>query len=317
MEILKLSLLFLLGLGILYYGAEGLVRGSSSIARRLGVRPVMVGLTIIAFGTSAPEFFVSVLSAMNGVTDIAIGNVVGSNIANVGLVMGTSALLYPFAIKKTSISREYYISIAATIVFIILGLNGTIGRTDGLILVAGIILFTYSCVKTELKNKNSGEKAVESENALKLYAYPTAIVMTVAGLVMLVGGAQLMTDSAVKIARIAGVSELAIGMTVVALGTSLPEMAASIVGVARGEAELSVGNILGSNIFNLLMVIGGASIAAPLTIDRSVMMFQIPAMAAFTLVIAPSLLIKQKTGRLMGIALIAGYVAFIAASFLQ
>jgi len=306
--------LFVVGLAVLYGGAEGLVRGASSIARTLGIRPLIVGLTVVAFGTSAPEFFVSTLAALRGVSDIAIGNVVGSNIANVGLVLGLSALVFPFAIIRGTVTRELYISIVAAVLFALLCLDGTVGILDGAILLAGIIAFTVFCIIDERRRIAENRKA-NIELPHGKYSIPFSAVMTIAGLMMLVGGAHLMTESAVRIARVLGVSELAIGLTVVALGTSLPEMGASFVSVMHGEAELSVGNVLGSNIFNLFLVIGGASLFHPLSIAPATVNFQIPVMIGFSIAVILPLLVLKRFDRIAGLIFFSGYLLFVFAAF--
>ncbi len=323
--------LFILGFVILYFGAEWLVKGAATIAHSLGIRPVVVGLTVIAFGTSAPEFSVSILSSLKGVTDIAIGNVVGSNVANVGLVLGLAAVLKPFAVDRGSVSRELWMSLAGALLFFVLCFDRTASRLDGFILLAGITAFTTYCIVDEKKRMTAaagqpvgerqgraeqegggGDDADDSDGL----SIPVCILMVAAGLCLLVGGAKLMTDSAVFIARALGVSELAIGLTVVALGTSLPEVAASVVSVFRGEAELAVGNVLGSNIFNLFMVIGGVAVINPMPVAASTVYYQIPIMIGFTVAIIAPLIIFQKVSRLCGFVLLAGYAGFILLSFL-
>lgn len=310
--------LFIVGFVVLYFGAEWMVKGASTIARSLGIRPVVVGLTVVAFGTSAPEFSVSVLSALQGVTDIAIGNVVGSNVANVGLVLGLAAALKPFTVEKGAVTRELWMSLAGALLFYGLCFDKMSSRLDGLILFAGIIAFTTFCVTAERK-RISAEKAqrhgAPAEAAAGGPSLPVSAVLVVVGLAMLIGGARLMTDSAVFISRELGVSELAIGLTVVALGTSLPEVAASVVGVLRGEAEMAVGNVLGSNIFNLFMVIGGVSLINPLPVDAATVNYQIPIMIGFSVAIVAPLVVFRRMPRVFGIALLAGYIGFVILSF--
>ncbi|MBW2208816.1 MAG: sodium:calcium antiporter [Deltaproteobacteria bacterium] len=229
-----LNILFcLIGFLLLYFGAEWLVKGSSSLARSLGVTPVVIGLTVVAFGTSAPELVVSLVSSIQGKSMIAVGNVVGSNICNIALVLGVSALFQPITSHRSVVTRDIPIMLGISVYLLVLSLNSNLGRVEGATLFAGIILYTFF------------------------------ILVGIFGVVL---GAQLVVDSAVKIMTVLGVSEKFIGLTIVAFGTSLPELATSVVAAIRKEMDISIGNLVGSNVFNIMSVLGAASLVRPITI---------------------------------------------------
>ena len=302
--------IFIAGLVVLYYGAEWLVKGSSRLALSFGIRPVVVGLTVVAFGTSCPEFFVSFASALKHSSGIAIGNIVGSNIANVGLVVGAAALVRPMAADRQILVREMPFMLAVSLLFWALVADGVVGRLDGAIFVAGIIGFTGLSIYFAMKQ---GKHAADVDG---LEGKPGGgragnLGLTVVGLAGLVLGAHLMVTGAVFIARVYHISEVVIGLSVVAIGTSLPELAASMVAAAHGEADLSIGNVIGSNIFNILFVIGVVSLIAPLPVERETIRLQMPAMIGFSAVMYFFMAIRRDINRIEGFLLLAAYVAFI------
>jgi cation:H+ antiporter len=296
--------IFLIGLVFLYLGAEWTVKGGSRIAQLMGVRPLVVGLTIVAFGTSLPEFVVSLVASLEDIQKIAIGNIIGSNIANVGLILGLSAVLTPIVIHYRIIKKELYFMIIISVAFYLASLNLNVSRLDGILLLTLFIAYLLYMVLTA---KIIGE-VPEENNEIGTYGKNTLLIIF--GIIGLAGGSKMMVDSAVYIARVLGVSELVIGMTIVAIGTSLPELATSAVAAVRGESDISVGNIIGSNIFNILFVIGIVSIIKPIPIPSHLLNFELIVMLAFSVALIPILLIKTGIQRYEGAILLSGYISF-------
>ena len=279
-----------IGFVMLYYGAEWLVKGSSSLARSLGVSPIVIGLTVVAFGTSAPELVVSLISSIKGKSMIAVGNVVGSNICNIALVLGMAAALRPLTTDRSVVKRDIPIMLAISLYLLMITFDSKLGRFEGASLFGGIILYTffnyYIAIK-EPKHESGGEIAA-SQSDLEEIEYVASrqkqIVLILVGIVGVVAGAQIVVESAINIMTVLGVSEKFIGLTIVAFGTSLPELATSVVAALRKEMDISVGNLVGSNVFNIMSVLGAASLVRPipipggfvdsgLVIDYGVMMF--------------------------------------------
>ena len=266
-------MLCLIGFVLLYFGAEWLVKGSSSLARSLGVTPIVIGLTVVAFGTSAPELVVSLISSIKGKSMIAVGNVVGSNICNIALVLGLSALFNPIKSDPSVIRRDIPIMLAISLYLLLLSLNSTLGRIEGATLFAGIIAYTfinYYLAKKETRDDSGGEMTAAIKSELEEIGYIASkskqILLVVVGIAGVVGGAQMVVESAVYIMTELGVSEKFIGLTIVAFGTSLPELATSVVAAMRGEMDISIGNLVGSNVFNIMSVLGAASLVRPIPI---------------------------------------------------
>ena len=257
----------LVGFVLLYFGAEWLVKGSSSLARSLGVTPIVIGLTVVAFGTSAPELVVSLVSSIKGKSMIAVGNVVGSNICNIALVLGLSAVLNPIKSDPTVVRRDIPIMLAISLYLLLLTYNSTLGRIEGATLFIGIILYTFMNYYLA-KKETAGAAEIESEleEIGFVTSRPKQLMMIAAGIAGVVGGAQAVVDSAVFIMTELGVSEKFIGLTIVAFGTSLPELATSVVAALRGEMDISIGNLVGSNVFNIMSVLGAASLVRPIPI---------------------------------------------------
>jgi len=263
----------LVGFVLLYFGAEWLVKGSSSLARSLGVTPIVIGLTVVAFGTSAPELVVSLISSIKGKSMIAVGNVVGSNICNIALVLGLSALFNPIKSDPSVIRRDIPIMLGISLYLLVLSFNSTLGRIEGATLFAGIIAYTfmnYYLAKKETRDATGGEMPGAIESELEEIGYIASrskqILLVVVGIAGVVGGAQMVVESAVFIMTQLGVSEKFIGLTIVAFGTSLPELATSVVAAMRGEMDISIGNLVGSNVFNIMSVLGVASLVRPISI---------------------------------------------------
>ena len=263
---------FVIGLLMLYYGANWLVKGSSSLARNLGLTPLVIGLTVVAFGTSAPELFISVVSSIKDKSMIAVGNVVGSNICNIALVLGLAACIHPITSNQSVYRRDIPIMLGISIYLLLISFDSKIGRLEGASLFGGIILYTcfnyYIAVKESRRDLKSD--SVTFVHAVEKIEYVTSktrqVVYITAGIIGVVVGAEVLIDSAVAIMKIFNVSEKFIGLTIVALGTSLPELATSVVAALRKEMDISIGNLVGSNVFNILSVLGAASLIRPIPI---------------------------------------------------
>lgn len=264
---------FLFGLVLLYFGAEGLVRGSSALALRLGVPPLLVGLTIVAFGTSTPELVVSVKAAMDGNGAISLGNVIGSNICNIALILGMSAVIRPLIIQVQVVRYEIPVMIAVSVLFCLMAWNGRVGRIEAAVF---LIAFTVYLVAGFLRTRRESPAVNQAEirEAIPKPVRPLWIyaLYVLGGLAMLVLGGRFLVDAAVHIAVAAGVSQAVIGLTIVAVGTSLPELATSAIASLKGEADIAVGNVVGSNIFNILLILGVSGLIRPISsLDMSSM----------------------------------------------
>ena len=313
MDAVTAGLKVLVGLAATLAGAEALVRGASRLAAAFGVPPLVVGLTVVAFGTSAPELAVSVNAALDGSADIAVGNVVGSNIFNVLFVLGVSALLSPLRVALQIIRQEIWIMIVVSIAAWALIATGGVSRADGLVLVAGIVIYTWKTVRDGSKEQaafNNGNTAATQIGGLSRSG---ASLLVLFGLGLLVFGADQLVDGTVVLGRSLGVSELILGLTVVAAGTSLPEAATSVVASLRGERDIAVGNVVGSNIFNILAVLGVAAVVSPSPIvpDPSVLAFDIPVMTAVAVACLPIFFTGHSIDRWEGGLFLAYYVAYV------
>lgn len=263
-------LLCAIGFLLLYFGAEWLVKGSSSLARSLGITPIVIGLTVVAFGTSAPELVVSLVSSIKGNSMIAVGNVVGSNICNIALVLGMAAILQPITSHRSVVVRDIPIMLAISIFLLVLSWNSVLSRTEGAILFGGIILYTvmnYYWVRSEKADIDALSEVISEVGEIG-YVSSTGKqwLMIIAGIAGVVAGAELVVNSAVSIMKVLGVSEKFIGLTIVAFGTSLPELATSVVAALRKEMDISIGNLVGSNVFNIMSVLGAAALVRPIPI---------------------------------------------------
>ncbi len=310
-------LLVLAGLAGLYFGGEWLVTGSSRIALRFNVPAIIIGLTIVAVGTSAPELFVSIQAALGGKEGLALGNVIGSNIANIGLILGISGTISVVAVKQTLIRREIPILIFITFFATALTLDGTLNRLDGILLLlgfAGFNFFFYTISKNtdeELELDVPDEEEID-KNKQSVWV---DVAYVVSGSVLLIIGSRLMVDGATAIAETIGVSDLVIGVTIVAFGTSLPELATSLTAVFKHEDDIAIGNVIGSNVANLLLVLGATSAISTINIgetDLSVIEYVV--MIGFTLILLPFARDKQLS-RVESAILLGAYMAFILYSF--
>ena len=305
MEILFQFLLLAVGFVMLIKGADWFVDGSSGIATKFGIPQLVIGLTIVAMGTSAPEAAVSISAAFSGNADITIGNIVGSNILNILIILGLSSVIVPIAVAPSTIRIETPFMIAITVVMLLLGLDGVISLIDGivfLVLFAAYLAYLFWMAKKD-KNKESEDEATKNISVVK------AIIFAVIGLVLIVFGSNVTVDAATKIAQAVGVSERFIGLTIVALGTSLPELFTSVTAARKGNADIAIGNIVGSNIFNILFVVGISAIIIPVPFDPKFIFDSIIAIAAGVLLLLCCLWTK-KLKRWAGITMLLGYAAY-------
>lgn len=311
------------GLVLLFVGGEGLVRGAVAIARSLGLSALLIGLTVVGFGTSLPELLVSVKANLEGAGSIAIGNVVGSNIANVLLIIGVSALILPLRGWQASVRRDAGIMMLAAVAVLVLMQFGLLDRLMATVMLAALVLYlglAYRLEKAEAEAARNHaphtqhEQETEEMEDVKLAGW-RAWLVTVAGLGMLVLGAELLVDGAVNIARHYGISEAVIGLTIVAVGTSLPELATSIVAAIRRHADVAIGNVVGSNIFNLLGILGGTAIIRPITVDPAFRLVDGPIMVGVMALLALLLFRASSIGRGAGVLMLGGYAAYTAYLF--
>jgi cation:H+ antiporter len=303
------------GLTLLIWGADRFVHGGAATARNLGVPPLLIGLTVVACATSAPEILVSVVAAWQGNTDLAIGNAIGSNIANIGLVLGAVALLRPIEMKSATLRREVPALLAVTLLTVSLFLDLTLSRIDGLVLLLSLVIVMIWMVKLGIKSAENDPIRTDFEAEIPEHeiSMAGAIFWLIAGLLILLAGAELMVSGATSIARTLGVSEIVIGVTLVALATSLPELAVSLVAAVRGEYGMAIGNIIGSNIFNLLAVIGVAITIHPTVVAESVLTLHMFVLIGFTIVLFAMTYYYGDTARIdrrSGVALLTAYVAY-------
>lgn len=304
-------LLVLGGVILLYGGAEGLVRGSSSLALRLGLSPLVVGLTVVAFGTSMPELVVSVEAALAGQGSIAVGNVVGSNVGNIGLILALSALIAPIAVQARIIRLDLPLLVGVSALLAALLLDGRLSRGEGALLAAGLLAYTGFTLRAARREG----AAVQGEFAEGVGGAPSRsagvdAALVLGGLGLLVLGARLLVRGAVTIAEGAGMSEAAIGLTIVAIGTSLPELATSVVAALRGEGDIAVGNVVGSNLFNVLGILGVASLVRPLSAS-GIGAVDLAVMLGYAVVLAPMMWTGRRVSRGEGALLLAGYAAYL------
>ena len=318
---LQQVLMFAAGLAVLVVGADVLVRGASRLAVSFGVSPLVVGLTVVAFGTSAPEMAVSVGSALAGSPDLAIGNVVGSNIANVLLILGISALITPLLVDEQIIRQEIPIMIGASALLVVMALDGNIGLLESIVLFALVIAYTVFLVIQSRRASKAVQDEFETGIPTSTWDshWAVQIGLIAAGLAMLVVGADWLVDAAVAFARAFGVSDLVIGLTVVAVGTSMPEIATSIVAAMRGQRDIAVGNVVGSNVFNILAVLGAAGIAsgAGLPVSEAARNFDLWVMLAVAFACLPIMITGREIARWEGVVFLAYYAAYTAWLVLQ
>lgn len=296
------------GLIGLFFGGEALVRGSVGIARRMAVPPLLIGLTVVGFGTSTPELLVSVDAAWRGFPDIALGNIVGSNIANILLIVGLCALVWPIRVMGATLRRDTAAMMAAAIMLVPMFAMAQMGRGSGLVMVSGLVAYlVWAC------RQHGGAVPEDADLPAPASALVSAL-WVIGGLVVLMAGARCLVEGAVSIARGYGISEAFIGLTIVAVGTSLPELATSLIAAFHRQSEIAIGNIVGSNIFNVLGILGVTALIAPIPVASRFLTFDLPVMIAVSLVLTGLLLTRPVIGRGIGVAMLAGYVAYVWAA---
>ncbi len=316
-----LNVLYLLaGVGLLTLGGEALIRGSLSAAHRFGVSPLLSGLVIVGFGTSMPELVVSVEAALGGQPDIAIGNVVGSNIANILLILGLCAVIAPLAVTAVALRRDAVMVVAASVLFIVLAGNGHLSHLDAalfLLSLGGYLAWAYWSERSAVAPAPSA--VVHQAEAEEVTVVPKSAAWSalaiVAGLVLLIAGSKVLIQGAVGLAQGFGVSEAVIGLTLVAVGTSLPELTISVIATLRRHADVAVGNVLGSNIFNLLGILGISALLQPLELRGRIMAFDQWVMLGVAVLLLAFLYTGRRLNRSEGGILLVGYAAYVGASF--
>ena len=315
-------ILIVAGIVVLLYGGDLLVRGATSLARKVGIPSLIVGLTIVAFGTSAPEMVVSAAAAIENAPGLAIGNIVGSNIANILLVLGVPAVLAPLATKATGVKRNAVIALGLTAVFIWMGFDGALTLNEGIALAVGIVAY-IAYLAVAARGAKDDPVIAELTDVDQMEGLPQTGVMiavyTLAGLVLLPVGARLIVEGGVGVAEYFGVPESVIGLTILAFGTSLPELATALVAALRKQAEMAIGNVIGSNIFNICAVGGITGIAAtaatgaPAPVDPEFIRFDFWVMAGAMAITAIVVFSERPVGRLLGLVFATGYVAYLLA----
>ena len=296
--------LLALGSILLYLGSEWIVKGGVGVAEKYGVSTIVIGLTVVAFGTSLPELLVSLNAAFQGSSSLAIGNAIGSNIANVGLVLSLSAFIFPITLKYTLIKRDLYVYLFSCVVFIFFSLDGRLSKFEGAFFVNTLLFYIIYSIKKPIENDTDIEE-YEGDNFVEM------ILFVIFGIVGLSLGADLFVDGSVFIARYFGISEVVIGMSIVAFGTSLPELATSAMAAYKKESAISIGNIIGSNIFNILCVLGVTSVVQPLNARWIDIRMQVGIMIAYGLLIIVISQITQPIKRSVSVSMLAGYFLFI------
>jgi cation:H+ antiporter len=308
--------LLIAGFGLLIAGAEILVRGASRLACSLGVSPLIVGLTIVALGTSSPELAVGLQSGISGGGEIALGNVVGSNILNVLLILGLSALITPLVVAQQLVRLEVPLMIGISVLLLVLSLNGTIGRLEGVLLFAGIVAYTAFAIRQSRKESQQVEDEYDREFGREVcqsfWQVLLQIGLVVGGLALLVLGSRWLVNSAESLAQYLGLSELIIGLTVVSIGTGMPEVVVCVLASLRGERDIAVGNVVGSNIYNILAVLGLTAIVAPggIHVPPAAVAFDIPVMIAVAVACLPIFFLDGVIARWEGVLFLGYYVAY-------
>jgi cation:H+ antiporter len=314
-------LLVIAGLVLLIWGADRFVHGAAAAARNLGVAPLLIGLTIVAFATSAPEILVSVFASIKGQPGLAFGNAIGSNIVNIGLVLGIVAIIRPIELRSATLRREMPALLAVTLLTVSLFLDAYLSRIDGLVMLTGLVIVMFWLARLGVRSESSDPIQQDFDAEIpKNVKMRNAVFWLILGLITLLLGAHLLVKGSISIAEYYHVSDVVIGILLVAFGTSLPELAVSLVSALKGEYGLAIGNIVGSNIFNLLAVIGVAATISPMGVQQSVLSLHIFVMVAFTLVLFAMTYDydgKSELSRIEGIALLTAFIAYDAYVILQ
>jgi len=300
------------GILVLYFGAEWLVLGSSRLAGSLGVSPMVVGLTVVSFGTSAPELVVSTVAALGGNADLAVGNVLGSNLANIGLILGLSAIVAPLSVRSRVVRREMPVMLLVTLALYPLSWDGELSVGDGVLLLLALVAylgFVFQSLETEAPAVlGEYEEFVRATADGRPSVRRKDVALVASGSAFLVAGGYVIVEGAVGVAEALGISQIAIGLTVVAVGTSLPELATSLVAAARKEADIAVGNVIGSNIFNIAAILGISSVLEPIAMPAHVLTRELPALLALSLLLFPLLRTEWRVQRWEGAILVGAYL---------
>ncbi len=320
-------LILLVSLVVVTVGAEALVRGASALALRARLSPLFVGLTIVGFGTSTPELGASVTATLAGSSDMSVGNVVGSNVFNIGVILGASALLRPIQVQLGAVRRDLIVALAAALALLLTpAFGGVVPRAGGIVLVSALAVYLTYAFRAARRAPRAETALADEElrDALQVGGGPEPLLgagksaaLVLFGLVCLVVGSRWFVGAALNIARAAGISELVIGLTVVSAGTSLPELVTSLVAARRGSADIAVGNVIGSNIFNVLGILGIAAILGPQSVGPSVLMLDVPVLIVATLALVPILRSGGRISRVEGGVLCAGYALYLAAQLVR
>ena len=332
MEVILIIFLFFIGIIFLYFGAEALVRGSVRIAKLQGIPPLIMGLTVVAFGTSAPEFTVSLVAAIQKNQDISVGNIVGSNIANVGLIIGVSALVQPLFVNRQILIKESPFMLLTSLFVFGFFYNSYFSRLEGAILLLCLVIYIIYIIMTAKKEQvnlpaESLEEDDESEKFVTQFpisiiekidnllnnqkSYSINIIITIIGIILLTVGSNWLIMASRELALLIGISDVVVGVSIVAIGTSLPELATSIVSVMKKESDIAVGNVVGSNLYNILFVLGIIGITKPLKIDNSISYQLVPIMILFSLVFVLFMVTRKRVVRWEAALLLVGYIIFM------
>ncbi|MEX0752881.1 MAG: calcium/sodium antiporter [Xanthobacteraceae bacterium] len=312
---------FVAGFVLLLFGAEYLVRGAVALARKLRVAPMIIGMTIVAYGTTAPELVVSLQAAVDGLPGISVGNVVGSNIANILLILGLSAVIFPIVVQPTSLIRDAAMCMGAALVFTALALSGTVERWQGALMVAMLATFSIFAFMQERRRGKANDPGDMAEELTEEFKEPSrpiwlSLLSVVGGITAVVAGAKLLVAAAVVTARTLGVDEAVIGLTIVAVGTSLPELATAVVAAIRKHSEVAVGNILGAGIYNLFAIMGLVAVVTPIPVPAQIIAFDLWFMVTVTALLLTLLLWRNGLSRPVGAMFLAGFVVYTALQYL-
>lgn len=302
-------LLLILGIVVLLLGGECLVRSAVGLNMKFKLSPLLIGTTVVSFGTSAPELIVSINAVLDGNSQIAVGNVIGSNVANIGLVLGITVLFRTVLISRSKYLWSWSLMLFASLIFLIFSLDFEISQIEGILLIIGLIVFIFLSIRREYKSDK--HDYIEGVNHKKISSLSIFVYFILGGLGLWYGS-ELLVDNAIVIAQNIGVSDFIIAISVVALGTSLPELVTSIIAMSKGENSISIGNLIGSNIFNIFAVLGVSSMLNPLMIDGFLIQIDIPIMIGFAVMVGLFMFLGKRMGPIEGIALLSAYIAYIA-----
>ncbi|MEE3145678.1 MAG: calcium/sodium antiporter [Bacteroidota bacterium] len=306
-------LLLILGIVVLLLGGECLVRSAVGLNMKFKLSPLLIGTTVVSFGTSAPELIVSINAVLDGNSQIAVGNVIGSNVANIGLVLGITVLFRTVLISRSKYLWSWSLMLFASLIFLTFSLDFEISQIEGILLIIGLIVFIFLSIRREYKSDK--HDYIEGVNHKKISSLSIFVYFILGGLGLWYGS-ELLVDNAIVIAQNIGVSDFIIAISVVALGTSLPELVTSIIAMSKGENSISIGNLIGSNIFNIFAVLGVSSMLNPLMIDGFLIQIDIPIMIGFAVMVGLFMFLGKRMGPIEGIALLSAYIAYIAFGFL-